>query len=191
MGKSLTEMSLEELWQLFPIFLTEHRDCWANWYEEERQRLAPILPEGTQLHHIGSTAIPGIWAKPIIDPLAELPAGEDLQAAAETLCQNGYLCMCRTESRIDLNRGYTENGFAERVFHLHLRYAGDCDEKYFKQYLLAHPDTAGEYEALKLRLWKRFVHDRDGYTAAKGDFVRRVTEKAKSEAESEAKSKAE
>ena len=83
--------------------------------------------------------------------------------------------------RIDLNKGYTENGFAERVFHLHLRYAGDHDELYFLRYLNEHPDTAKAYEALKLSLWKRFEHDRDGYTAAKGDFIRRVTETAKAE----------
>ena len=44
MGKKLSEMSLEELWQLFPIFLTEHQDCWKEWYFEEENLL--IRPEG-------------------------------------------------------------------------------------------------------------------------------------------------
>ena len=181
MGKPLTEMTLQELWQLFPIFLTEHNDAWAGWYEEERQLLLPLLPEGTRISHIGSTAIHGIWAKPIIDILAELPEGADLQDAGDVLCRHGYLCMNTAPRRIDLNKGYTENGFAERVFHLHLRCAGDHDELYFKRYLNDHPDTTREYEALKLSLWKRYEHDRDGYTAAKGDFIRRVTELAKAE----------
>ena len=83
--------------------------------------------------------------------------------------------------RIDLNKGYTEDGFAERVFHIHLRHSGDHDELYFKRYLNEHPDTAAEYEALKLFLWKQYEHNRDGYTAAKGEFVKRVTEHAKAE----------
>lgn len=67
MGKSLSEMSLEELWQLFPIILTEHKDCWKQWYAEEEQHIKEMLPAGSRINHIGSTAIDSIWAKPIID----------------------------------------------------------------------------------------------------------------------------
>ena len=69
------------------------------------------------------------------------------------------------------NKGYTENGFAEKVFHLHLRYIGDNDEIYFRDYLITHPDIAKEYETLKLKLWKRFEHNRDGYTESKSEFI--------------------
>ena len=73
-GKSLSEMTLEELWVLFPIILTEHREVWKRWYKEQEQLLwtglsgLPIV----RISHIGSTAIPGIWAKPIIDILVEV-----------------------------------------------------------------------------------------------------------------------
>lgn len=80
-----------------------------------------------------------------------------------------------------LYKGYTENGFAERVFHLHLRYEGDNDEIYFRNYLIAHPDIAREYERLKLGLWKRFEHDRDGYMNGKTEFVKKYTTHAKNE----------
>ena len=69
-------MSLEELWELFPIYLTEHQNCWSKWYEEEQNILKRILPTtklGLQIYHIGSTAIHGIWAKPIVDILIEIP----------------------------------------------------------------------------------------------------------------------
>ena len=69
MGKKLSEMSIEELWQLFPIFLTEHQDCWESWYMEEVRELKEILPQDTKISHIGSTAVGSIWAKPIIDIL--------------------------------------------------------------------------------------------------------------------------
>ena len=67
MSKKLTEMSLEELWQLFPIILTKHQEDWKEWYLEEERLLKNILPQAEKISHIGSTAIPAIWAKPIID----------------------------------------------------------------------------------------------------------------------------
>lgn len=181
MGKRLSERSLEELWQLFPIFLTGHQESWAEWYGEEEERLRDIL-SGQPLHrvsHIGSTSIPTIWAKPIIDILAEVSPDCDFGVLKELLVNGGYLCMSRSENRLSFNRGYTEHGFAERVYHLHLRYAGDNDELYFRDYLLEYPEVAGEYERMKIRLWKKYEHDRDAYTDAKSDFVSRCTREAK------------
>lgn len=181
MGKKLSEMTIEELWELFPIFLTEHQDCWAEWYEEEAGILRGILPSGHELHHVGSTAIKGIWAKPIVDILIEVPDMGALNTAGEALKAAGYICMSRGENRADFNKGYTPDGFAERVFHLHLRLIGDHDELYFRDYLNAHPDIAKEYEHLKLGLWREYEHDRDGYTRQKGDFVAEHTARAKKE----------
>ncbi len=173
MGKSLSDMTLEELWQLFPIFLTPHQDVWKDWYQEEAATLKTMLSATAQLHHIGST-----WAKPIIDILVEVEE-EDLERVRETLVRNGYRCMSQSPRRVSLNKGYTENGFAQKVFHIHVRCQGDHDEVYVRDYLVEHPEVAREYEALKLDLWKRFEHDRDGYTQAKAGFVQRYTQKAK------------
>lgn len=61
MPKHLSDMTLEELWQIFPIMLTPHQDCWDRWYEEEKEQLLGLLAdESAQVHHIGSTAIPEI-----------------------------------------------------------------------------------------------------------------------------------
>ena len=70
MGKRLSKMSIDELWQLFPIFLTENKPCWDNWYAAEKAFLSEILPRDVRISHIGSTAISNILAKPIIDILA-------------------------------------------------------------------------------------------------------------------------
>lgn len=179
MGKKLSEMTLEELWQLFPIFLTEHQPCWDVWYEEEKAFLQKLLPETAQITHIGSTSVPTIWAKPIVDILIEFLPDTELTGIRDTLTANGYRCMSQEEGRVSLNKGYTEQGFAERVFHIHLRYAGDNDEVFFCAFLRTHPQIAGAYEAMKLRLWKEFEHDRDGYTGAKTDFIRKYTRHAK------------
>lgn len=181
MGKKLSQMSLAELWQLFPIFLTGHKDCWADWYQEEKKLLNKILPEDkiVRISHIGSTSVAGIWAKPIIDILVEAAEGSVLPKIGGCLAGNGYLLMSEGETRLSFNKGYTEQGFAERVYHLHLRYAGDNDELYFRDYLMEHPDVAGEYERMKIRLWKKYGHDRDGYTNAKNSFVMQYTRAAR------------
>lgn len=171
MSKKLSEMSLEELWQLFPIFLTEHKEEWAAWYEEERALLASFLAEEAVIHHIGSTAIRGIWAKPIVDILIELPDEAALSDAKDKLVANGYICMHEEAKRISLNKGYTENGFAEKVFHIHLRITGDNAEIAFRDLLNSDEALAKEYEELKLGLWKKYEHDRDGYTDAKAEFI--------------------
>ena len=179
MSKKLTEMSLEELWQLFPIILTKHQDHWKEWYLKEESLLKNILPQVEKISHIGSTAIPTIWAKPIIDILVEVPKKSNLLDYKDLIINNGYICMSQSEKGLSFNKGYTENGFSERVFHLHLRYAGNNDELYFRDYLIEFPDIAKEYEALKLSLWKEYEHNRDAYTNAKTEFVKKYTEKAK------------
>lgn len=178
--KRLQDMTLEELWELFPVRLTAHRDCWADWYREEEARLACLLPEAAAIHHIGSTAVPGIWAKPIIDVLVELPDRTALTGAAAQLEASGYLIMSSAPGRVSLNKGYTLSGFAERVFHIHLRLQGDNDEICFRDYLKDNPKVAEAYEQLKLRLWQEFEYDRDAYTEAKSEFIHACTAVAKS-----------
>ena len=178
--KKLSDMTLEELWELFPIFLTEHDRRWAQWYDEEINILGDVLPD-VKFYHIGSTAVSGICAKPIIDILAEVNDRTRLYRVADILRDYGYIIMASSEGRISLNKGYTEKGFDERVFHLHIRLSGDTDEIYFRDYLNTHPATAKEYETLKLTLWKKFEHDRDAYTDAKTEFVKKYTALGKNE----------
>ncbi|KAF1308395.1 GrpB family protein [Streptococcus sanguinis] len=181
MSPTLEEMSLEELWQLFPIFLREHQDEWKDWYAEERLRLLSFLPEHqiVRLSHIGSTSVKTIWAKPIVDILLEIPKAADMAVMRDLLLQNGYLLMSESKGRMSFNKGYTPSGFAERVFHVHLRYEGDHDELYFRDYLQEHPAVAKDYEQLKLSLWKQYEHNRDAYTDSKTDFIKKYTKEAK------------
>ena len=181
--KKLEDMTLEELWQLFPIHLTEHQNHWREQFEKEKSKTENLLSNlpFKRISHIGSTAIDSIWAKPIVDILIEIPMGSSLVEYAHIFEKNGYRKMSQEMKRISLNKGYTEEGFAEEVFHLHLRYVGDHDELYFRDYLLKYPEIAKEYEQLKLSLWKRFEYNRDGYTEGKTDFIRKYTDLAKKE----------
>ena len=173
-------MTIGELWVLFPIILTAHSEDWKEWYLEEEKRLSELLSDrNAVINHIGSTAINGIWAKPIIDILVEIPKSDSMDAVKTALTQGGYICMSESRGRKSFNRGYTENGFAERVFHLHPRYFGDNDELYFRDYMNENPELAKQYEELKLSLWKSYEHDRDGYTDAKTAFGAEQTARAK------------
>lgn len=181
MKKELSEMSLEELWELFPIYLVAPNDKWRVLYEEIACFLKSALSECKveRISHIGSTAISGIWAKDIVDVLIEVSKDSDIYDTAKVIEKNGFICMASSTGRISFNRGYTKNGFADKVFHIHLRYMGDNDELYFRDYLNEHAGTAKEYETLKLQLWKLFEHDRDAYTHAKTKFIMKWTAEAK------------
>ena len=104
-----------------------------------------------------------------------------MEDVKETFINSGYICMSEEENRTSFNKGYTDKGFAERVFHIHLRYEGDHPELYFRDYMNDHPALAEEYEKLKLSLWKKYEHNRDAYTDAKRAFVEKYTECAKRE----------
>ena len=93
MVKRLSEMTLEELWQLFPIILTEHQMCWKEWYRKEEALLKIALPQVERISHIGSTAISSIWAKPIIDILVEIPEDGIFPDYKNRIIHCGYLCM--------------------------------------------------------------------------------------------------
>ena len=120
-----------------------------------------------RISHIGSTTIQGIWAKNIVDVMVEISQNADMKNIAQILEQSGFTIMSYESNRISLNKGYTKNGFADKVYHIHLRYAGDNDELYFRDYSNEHPNVAKEYEALKLQLWKQYEHNRDAYTESR------------------------
>ena len=115
--------------------------------------------------------------------MIEISETADMEKISHILELNGFVKMSSEANRISLNKGYTKEGFADKVYHIHLRYAGDNDELYFRDYLNEHPDVAKEYEILKLQLWKQYEHNRDAYTVAKTDFISKWTAEARKEYE--------
>ncbi len=175
MGKNLSDMTLEELWELFPIELVPHNEHWVEWSKDEIGILSKLLSDfQPHINHIGSTAIPGIYAKPIVDILVEMPEGSDWNEARKILESAAYICMSASDSRMSFNKGYTPEGYAENVFHIHLHRCGDNDEIFFRDYLKAHPESAKEYESLKLSLLPTYRNNRDAYTEAKTDFIKDI-----------------
>lgn len=157
-----------------PIVLEPHNPRWSALFEEERQA---ILHAGggliSAIHHVGSTAIPGIAAKPIIDILATLARHEHGQACAGAMERLDY--EYRGESGVE-GRHYFRKGFPH-THHLHM-YAANHPEVgrhlRFCDYLRRHPAEALAYEALKRELAARFVSNTLLYSQAKTEFCNRI-----------------
>lgn len=87
MGKELSEMTLEELWKLFPIILKEHNTAYRGWYEIEKQKLLSYIDgKGIKrINHIGSSAVEGLIAKPTVDILLEIDNKTDIEQLTSIL----------------------------------------------------------------------------------------------------------
>ena len=172
----LSDMSLSELWRLFPIELVPHNDNWSAWYREEESLVRDALKDtDARIYHIGSTAVDGIFAKPVIDILVSVGQAYQPATLIPPLSYAGYRCMSQSPLRISFNKGYTVHGYAPKVYHLHLRHHGDIDEIYFRDYLNDNRDIALSYQSLKIALADKFKYDRDAYTNAKSAFVAKYT----------------
>lgn len=184
MCKELSEMTIEELWELFPIIIKEHNDAYEKWYRIEKDRLVELIgqKEVVRINHIGSSAVKGLVSKPTVDILLEINHQSDLDAISDKISDAGWILMLSQNepyvSRV-FNKGYTKHGFEEKVYHLHVRYAGDWDELYFRDYLNDYTEIADKYGQLKLELLDEYRNNRDGYTDAKSDFILEQTNKAR------------
>lgn len=184
MRKELSEMTLEELWELFPILLKEYQSEYQEWFILEKDDIISHIDRKIikRINHIGSTAVEGLISKPTVDILLEVDHHCDIKWLENTLKEIGWTLMSSQEEpemKLSFNKGYTLYGFAEKVYHLHVRYYGDWDELYFRDYLREHQDVSIEYGKLKQSIWKEYEHNRDGYTEAKTDFVRKYSDIAR------------
>jgi GrpB-like predicted nucleotidyltransferase (UPF0157 family) len=148
--------------------------------EAERiERACAGLP--IRLEHIGSTSIPGLAAKPVIDILAGRPGNVPGKSYVAAFTQLGY----EHKGAFGIpGRNYFRRGIP-RTHHVHMvNWSSDLwhDHVLFRDYLRAHPDIAREYETLKRELAALYLQDREKYTDAKGPFVRSIVRRAREEA---------
>lgn len=159
-----------------PIRLVAYDANWPNRFEQERRALedaiGPWIVGG--VHHVGSTAVPGLAAKPIVDILVGVEDLASSRSCFEPLARLGYLY---APYRSDEMHWFCKPDPSRRTHHLHLvPYDSPCfrDELAFRDRLRSQPQLAAEYAELKQALAQRFEHDRDAYTDAKTEFVRRA-----------------
>jgi GrpB-like predicted nucleotidyltransferase (UPF0157 family) len=156
-----------------PVEIVEYDPAWPVAYAAERERLAPLLAAGVQLHHFGSTAVPGLAAKPVIDMIALV---DDLDAPITALVQHGgYQYPQAFNATLTHRRFLCYPTATHRTHHLHLvDEPGELERRLcFRDRLRADPVLAGEYVALKRALAERHRDDREAYTEAKTEFVKR------------------
>jgi GrpB-like predicted nucleotidyltransferase (UPF0157 family) len=184
-AKTLDEITDSERAALFPIILSEYNRKWIEWYAEEKTNIERFIGMENiiSISHIGSTAVPNLTAKPTVDILLEIESDANIEKIKANFPERDYICIDRqtipTDDILLFLKGYTISGFADKVFHIHVRYKGDWDEIRFRDYLISHPKTADEYAKLKKELKSKYEYDRDGYTNAKGDFIKRVVERTR------------
>ena len=182
MRQDFSNVSKERLSELFPILLEPHNPKWIEYFSIEKNFLKSIFGNAiTRINHIGSSCIPGLVAKPTIDILLEISQPIDLSTITEKMEDAGYCINNPPKDIIAYVKGYTPRGFEGQCVHIHVRQQGDWDELYFRDYLLLHPDVAGEYGKLKTMLKEKYTNDRDGYTYAKGDFIKKYSKCARVE----------
>ncbi|WP_293680870.1 GrpB family protein [uncultured Phenylobacterium sp.] len=157
--------------------------AWRSAYAEERSAIMGVGGSAVlELEHIGSTAVPGLWAKPIIDMMA---AAADLGAAlalASRLAARGYqLIETGMTDRLFLRRRAEDGG---QIYQLHIVERSAWDERkerLMRDHLLQHPDAVAAYSALKVRLASQYAEESLAYTKAKTAFIQGLVDKARAD----------
>jgi GrpB-like predicted nucleotidyltransferase (UPF0157 family) len=183
--KDLNKLTAAELGQLFPVIITDYNPKWAELYLLEKQSIIRTLgPEQIlSIEHIGSTAVPGLCAKPTIDILIEVRDFTDLDLIKENLEKIRYQYIPKPENpppHMMFAKGYTKTGISGQTFHIHIRFAGEWDEIVFRDYLISSTETSLEYGDLKRKLADKFKNNREEYTENKTAFIRQIVGLARS-----------
>jgi GrpB-like predicted nucleotidyltransferase (UPF0157 family) len=177
---------------LEPIAIVPYNPRWPVEFQTEKAHLLACLPADLihRIEHFGSTSVPGLAAKPIIDMLIEVA---DLTQTRERIVPlleaQGYEYFWRPTHGEDGPPFYAwfikrNPRTAERTHHLHMvegSFTGHWDRLLFRDYLIAHPPAAQEYADLKRTCAREHSQDRLAYTQAKTEFILRTTEAAKGE----------
>lgn len=172
------------------VAIVSYDSRWPELFLREKAHLLSCLPNDLirRIEHFGSTAVPGLAAKPIIDLLVEVT---DLEATklriAPVLESQGYDYFWRPTHGEDGPPFYAwfikrDAASGLRTHHLHMvegHFVEHWDRLLFRDYLVAHPQVAQEYLALKLHLVATYPNDRVAYTRGKTEFVNKITEQAK------------
>jgi GrpB-like predicted nucleotidyltransferase (UPF0157 family) len=165
------------------VRLEPHNEEWTLLFEEERARIETAVgPYILDIQHVGSTAIPGIPAKPIIDINVAVRNFEEAAVCIDPLVQLGYVY--RGENGIP-RRHYFHKGSpgspgspdSPHTHHLHMdEISGPAwqNQILFRDYLRQHPETAAQYARLKTELAQRYPTDRNVYLDGKAPFIEKV-----------------
>ena len=162
------------------IRVVEYDPAWVEAYQVEAARLSAIFGEMLlSIHHIGSTSVPGLPAKPVIDIMPVVRDINDLEPFYPALIALGYEPL--GENGIPGRRYFIKGGEDHRSHNVHT-YQPDHPEVTthlnFRNYLRSHPEVAHEYAVLKAELARQFPNDIESYIEGKAAFIRDIIQKA-------------
>lgn len=165
------------------VSVVEYRLEWRKMFEEEKLLLQSVLGEvSAQVEHIGSTAVEGLAAKPIIDIMIGLPDFSMADTFVPKIAALGYEYFKKYEDEMPFRRYFAKNLGEIRTHQIHLVEINSEFWKrhlFFRDYLRQNAETASEYAALKKRLAEREWEDVNEYADAKTEFIKGVENKAK------------
>ncbi len=163
------------------VKLSKYNPKWKTLFEEESALIFSAAEDFiVDIQHIGSTAIPDIVAKPIIDILAAINSLSNIVKIIDPLKTIGFIY--RGEQGIPDRHLFIKGGEDYRTHHLHVvekEHSEWAKHIIFRNYLRKHPQEAQEYSKLKQDLLKKYELDREKYTESKSNFVERILKKAK------------
>jgi len=164
-------------WTPLPITVVDYDPAWPVIFDRLRERIATALGSlAVRIEHVGSTAVPGLAAKPIIDIDTVIRALGDLPVAIESLEAIGYVHLPEIKGGPPGCEAF-DRPPGDPVHHLFVC-TQDADQLHkhiaFRDYMRTHPDARAEYVALKRGLAARFSHDRLRYTESKTEFIERI-----------------
>lgn len=164
-----------------PIEVVPYNPAWPEIYAAERARILSATPEFIEFEHIGSTAVPGLRAKPIIDMMASVERLEGNEGLISCLNELGYIVF---ETGMPNRLFFRKYPAGEQKYHLHIVEQSSWEtrkERLMRDYLCEHPDEAAAYGALKEGLVDEYRNDSDGYTKAKTAFIQGVMDRARAQ----------
>jgi GrpB-like predicted nucleotidyltransferase (UPF0157 family) len=183
LGARITRLVAED------VVIASYDPAWPELFRRERDHLLACLPHGLvrRVEHFGSTAVPGLAAKPVIDILVEVASLEATRARIVPILEaQQYEYLWRPTHGDDGPPYYAwfikrdaENG--TRTHHIHMVEAGFQEHwrrLLFRDYLIERPEVADEYASVKRRLAAHHPRDRVAYSDGKAAFIRRVTAEA-------------
>ena len=157
------------------VILEPSDSAWPRQFASERKRLLVALPgRFVAIEHFGSTAVPRLLAKPVIDILAGLPALDDAESLIDRLSVLGYHYPVEFNSTLSDRRWLMRQHRGRRTHHLHLVVFDGAiwsRELHFRDLLRANPAIAAQYAVRKTELAAMYGGDREAYTQAKGEFI--------------------
>lgn len=165
-----------------PVEVQDYDPEWPALFEHERRAIRSVLPDVfADIQHIGSTAVPGLRAKPIIDILGGIPAQQNTDQLVRPLSQLGYVPATAFSNTITDHTWFMRWAGGRRTHQLHVFIVGSIEWRsrlVFRDALRSKPGLSEEYAKLKTELAERHRHDRTAYTNGKSEFVLRVTRDA-------------